>query len=181
MAPTSHPHHTSPPPAPSRVALYVHGDQLSSVERQEQLLRSYLRQHHPDWPLVAIYQDTAPLRCKPPLRRPGMRNALQAASSGAFDVLLTERLSHIGRHIEHVTDVAERLHAASVAILTADGTVSTADPLGRLIMGVLLAVVSHEREQREAEQAAKRSRADTEPSRPGRRAPGGRMDEPHRH
>ncbi|MGJ3224009.1 recombinase family protein [Micromonospora aurantiaca (nom. illeg.)] len=157
MTPTPHPHRTPSAacPAPRRVALYVRDEHHpSSVDKQQQRLRAHLQQHHPDWSVVAVYQDTPGSRRKPPLQRPGLRDALTAASSGAYDVLLAQDTRRIGRRLEHVAQVAEQLESSCAVLMTADGTLGSSGPLTGLIMKIVCAISSYEREQAALERIA---------------------------
>jgi hypothetical protein len=83
-----------------------------------------------------------PGRCRLPRRRtdrrlagdpPGLRHLLDAAASGAVDLLLVHRLDRLSRRMEHVEQVVEELDAASVAVRTVRKPFDSAAPANRLI------------------------------------------------
>jgi DNA invertase Pin-like site-specific DNA recombinase len=131
------------PSMPNRVALYT----TDASGNQEEFLRDYAREHLPHSTVVATYRDEGSPGRTPPMLRPGMRDALAAAAFQQFDILLTERLSRISRRVEHVTDIAGRLSAASVRLITADTEIDTGEPLGHAVMAIAGVLAQDEREQ----------------------------------
>jgi DNA invertase Pin-like site-specific DNA recombinase len=150
-------HHGEAPLAlPIRVALYV----TDVSANQEQFLRRYADEHLTGSTIVATYRDNgSPNRTRPALR-PGMRDALTAAASGAFDVLLIERLTRISRRVDNVMDVVGQLQAASVRLITADEEVDTGAPLGHLVMAMAGVLAEADRADVHAHHQTQRSGAD---------------------
>lgn len=136
------------PPARMRAALYVRQNYgpSSSVAAQEAALREFVRERYPDFRIVGSYHDTAPGN-EALSRRPGLCSALRAATAGKIDFLIAPELSHINRRMDYLSDLAQKFDAASVAILTADNTINTTTPVGRLFVTVLAAITDYEREQ----------------------------------
>jgi DNA invertase Pin-like site-specific DNA recombinase len=145
----------APSSAPIRVALYI----TDASGNQEQFLRRYAEEHLPDSAVVATYRDNGyPGRTQPTLR-PGLRDVLTAATSGLFDVLLTERLTRISRRVDYVVDVAGQLQAASIRLITADQEIDTGTPLGHTVMAMAGVLAKAQREHDRAHRQATRSGA----------------------
>ena len=146
-------HEDAIPATPVRVALYVN----DAWANQEQFLRRYADEHLTESTIVTTYRDNgSPGRTQPTLR-PGMREALTAAASGTYDLLLIERLTRISRRLDYVVDVVRQLEAASVRLITADDEIDTRTPLGHLVMAVAGVLAEAEREHVRAQREAQRS------------------------
>src|SRR4051812_33907062 len=104
---------TEPDGATPRVALYSSGKEPSILDGQEAACRRYLATHQPQWRVVAVYRDEAPTGGWRAIR-PSLRHLLEAAASGAFDLVLVHQLDRLSRRMEHVEQVIEELDAASV-------------------------------------------------------------------
>jgi hypothetical protein len=83
--------------------------------------------------VVAVYRDVAPTGGWRAIR-PGLRHLLDAAASGAFDLLLVHQLDRLSRRMEHVEQVVEELDTASVAVPTVREPFDSAAPANRLIL-----------------------------------------------
>src|SRR6266536_6161828 len=135
---------SEPDAATPRVALYTSGHEPSSLDGQEAACRRYLAAHQPQWRVVAVYRDVAPSGGWRAIR-PGLRHRLDAAASGALDLLLVHQLDRLSRNMEHVEQVVEELDAASVAVRTVREPFDSAAPTNRLILRLWAAFAEYER------------------------------------
>jgi DNA invertase Pin-like site-specific DNA recombinase len=162
---------TEPDGATPRVALYSSGIEPSILDGQEAACRRYLATHQPLWRVVAVYRDEAPTGGWRAIR-PSLRHLLEAAASGAFDLLLVHQLDRLSRRMERVEQVIEELDAASVALRTVREPFDSAAPTNRLILRLWAAFAEYERqvdlerrhERRLAAQRRRASAAKPEPS-----------------
>jgi DNA invertase Pin-like site-specific DNA recombinase len=120
---------TEPDAATPRVALSSSGNEPSSLDGQEAACRRYLATHQPQWRVVAVYRDVAPTGGWRAIR-PSLRHLLDAAASGAFDLLLVHQLDRLSRRMEQVVT---ELDAASVGLRTVREPFDSAAPPNRLM------------------------------------------------
>jgi site-specific DNA recombinase len=71
------------------------------------------------------------------LDRPGLQQALDAARTGAFDVLLVYRIDRLTRSIVGLMTIVEELEAAGVALKSATEPIDTQGPVGRMLLQLL--------------------------------------------
>lgn len=93
-------------------------------------------------------------------RRPGLDAALDALVGG--DVLVVYRLDRLGRSVQHLADLLEKIDAQGVHFCSLSEGINTATPGGRLVFHVFAAVAQFTRdlirENTEAGLAAARER-----------------------
>jgi DNA invertase Pin-like site-specific DNA recombinase len=114
--PTSTPHR-------SRVVYYARAADNSDQAHQRladqaQRARTQL-ESSPDWTLTQTTTDVG----SGTRLQPGLRQLLDRAHAGQFDLLLVERLSDLGRSLGVLTHILNELCAAGVALRTLDGEV----------------------------------------------------------
>jgi putative DNA-invertase from lambdoid prophage Rac len=79
--------------------------------------------------------------------RPGLDKLLQAVRSGLVDVVVCYKLDRLGRSLTHLAIILDELARHQVALIcTSQGIdTSTDNPVGKLQLGVLMAVAEFER------------------------------------
>ncbi len=101
---------------PRRVALYTRistdeAHQPYSLEAQRERLTAFAASQ-PDWRIVARYSDTASGKS---LERRWLRAAREAATAGAYDVLLVYRVDRLSRNLGQLAALVEELQGYGVA------------------------------------------------------------------
>ena len=129
-----------------RVAIYLRRStddehQPFSLDAQQTRLHAYISSQ-PGWRLVATFTDDA---SGATLNRPGLTDALTAAGTGAFDILLVHRVDRLTRRIRDLSYLVEQLDKVGVAFRSATETFETATPAGRMMVQMLAVFAEFER------------------------------------
>lgn len=129
---------TLPVGAPRRIAVYVRRStddehQPFSIDAQLAKLGSYI-DSQPGWTLAATYSDDA---SGATTDRPGLKQALNAAHAGRYDVLLVYRVDRFSRRLTDMMTLVEELDQAGVAFCSATEHFDTSTPMGRMFLQLL--------------------------------------------
>ncbi|GIJ59138.1 recombinase family protein [Virgisporangium aurantiacum] len=137
MAQPTNPHrpHDTRDPAPIRVSTYVHGRHDDAITRQQDTLLAWIADQ-PGYQLSGQYVDMRPNQQTP---RFGLRRALVDARTGRYDVLLVHDLSRLTRRMPELARILHALDRARVVLRSADDTVDTSSPVGRLFARMVVA------------------------------------------
>lgn len=142
-------------PSRVRVAIYVHGREPHTVERQQHSLNAYLATR-PGWRLAARYADLRPRNLGP---RRQLRQALTDARAGRFDVLLVYALDRLTRDLHELATILADLDTARVTLCAVGDPVDTSTPAGRLIAGFVAAFAAFDHRTPRSRQARPRGHA----------------------
>ena len=130
-----------------RVAIYrrISTDeerQPFSLDAQQERLAAYIGAQ-PGWVLARSYSDRMSGKR---LDRPGLRQALQDARTGRYDLLLVFKVDRLARSTGGLAKVLEELDAARVAFRSASEPFDTSTAAGRMMMHMLGVFAEFERE-----------------------------------
>ncbi len=131
---------------PLRVATYTRistdeTNQPYSLGAQADRLVAFVSSQ-PDWRIVARYTDQASGKS---LERPALRAARQAATGGAFDLLLVYRVDRLSRNLGQLVGLIEELAGHDVGFRSATEPFDTALPVGRMLVQLLGSFAEFER------------------------------------
>lgn len=142
MTPSAHQHHRGGVTA----ALYFRvSTDDQSHDSQEREVRDFCARA--GWTKLLEFRDTASGGAGS--RRPGLESLMQAVRAGKVDKIVAYKLDRIGRSLTHLALILEELANNRVALICTSQSINTSDdnPIGRLQIGVLMAVAEFERAQ----------------------------------
>ncbi len=125
-----------------RAAVYVRVSTVEqSLEGQEADLLNYCRAR--GWEPV-VFRD---VQCGASATRPGLEAMMQAARRGEVCAVVAVKLDRIGRSLVHLAVIVAELALLRLPIICTTQGIDTSDdnPVGRLQLGVLMAVAEFER------------------------------------
>ena len=124
----------------ARVSTIGHGQ---DVQLQLDELRQVAAQR--GWEIAGVYQDEGISGAK--TSRPGLDQMMADAQAGRFDVLAVWRLDRLGRDLPHLLQTIDQLAAWGVGFASIrDAGIDTTTPTGRLLLQLLGAFASFERD-----------------------------------
>lgn len=121
-----------------RVATYSRistdeGRQPFSLEAQADRLKAHIASQD-GWHLVSAYSDQVSGKT---LNRPGVRQALEDARAGTFDLLLVFKVDRLARSMSSLVNVLERLESYGVAFRSVSEPFDTSTAAGRMMIQML--------------------------------------------
>ncbi|GLI03935.1 recombinase family protein [Phytohabitans aurantiacus] len=131
-----------------RVAAYVRistdeDHQPFSLPAQTARLQAYI-DSQPNWTLIEpMYRDE---KSGATLHRQGLQQALAAARTGTFDILLVYRVDRLARSLRGLVTILDDLAAAGVGFRSATEPVDTSNPVGRMLIQMLGVFAQFERD-----------------------------------
>jgi site-specific DNA recombinase len=166
------------PPEKKRCAIYTRtgvvaggGRVRVSIDAQRAACLRYIRQH-PDWAVIdQRYDDQGKSGAN--TDRPALQRLLTQVEALRVDIVVVHEVDRLSRWYLDFATIVERLRAAGAEFVSVAHKVSTADPIGKLAMKMLMSFAGLEREARDrrlAVVAANSLRPDTRASHEGRRA-----------
>ena len=117
------------------------GDQ--STDSQEHELRAYCERR--GWSDLQIYSDQI---SGAKFNRPGLDTLMAAVRAGKVERVVVFKLDRLGRSLPHLALILDELQRHRVALIATTQGIDTShsNPVGRLQLGVLMAVAEFERE-----------------------------------
>lgn len=119
-----------------RVAIYTRvstdeqaKDDKLSLSDQEQRCRAWCAEN--GHTVVRVYRDELSGGTKP-RNRPGLRDALNAAAAGEYDILLSKRVDRLTRNIDHIGQLVGELEECSIILAFAEESFEDT-PIGKLV------------------------------------------------
>jgi site-specific DNA recombinase len=112
-----------------------------SLGAQSERLESYARSQD-SWRIVRRFTDQA---SGATLDRPGLRQALQEASAGVYELLLVYRVDRLSRSVRQLAQTAEELERSGVALRSATEPFDTSSPAGKMMLQMLGVFAEFER------------------------------------
>jgi len=130
---------------PRRPAIYARvSTLLQKVDAQEVELRSYFERR--GWVVSeeVVYRDFVTGAAS---SRPGWDKLMQAVRKGKIDCVVVYKLDRIGRSLVHLAMILDELGRLHVPLICTSQGIDTSEdnPIGRLQLGVLMAVAEFER------------------------------------
>src|SRR5262249_16718505 len=137
-----------------RCAIYTrksteHGlDQVfTSLDAQRDSCESYVRSRsHEGWQVLPDRYEDGGYTGKD-TDRPAFQRLMAVVAPGHIDVIVVYKLDRLTRSVLDFARLMERLDKAGAAFVSITESFSTADPVGRLILHVLMSFAEFEREQ----------------------------------
>jgi DNA invertase Pin-like site-specific DNA recombinase len=137
-----------------RCAIYTrksteHGlDQVfTSLDAQRDSSESYVRSRaHEGWQVLPDRYEDGGYTGKD-TDRPAFQRLMADVDAGHIDVIVVYKLDRLTRSVLDFARLMERLDKAGAAFVSITESFSTADPVGRLILHVLMSFAEFEREQ----------------------------------
>ena len=126
----------------TRVSTQEQADEGTSLEYQEQQVRSYCKTQ--GWQIYHCYAD--PGHTGKDDNRPGLKHLLSDAKLGLFTKVVVYKLDRMARKLKLLLELEDRLQDADVALLSVKETIDTSIPTGRLVFHILGLVGEWERE-----------------------------------
>src|SRR6266508_2790843 len=104
-----------------------------SLAAQADRLENYVKVQD-GWRIVRRFTDSA---SGATLERPGLRDALQEARAGVYELLLVYRVDRLSRNVRQLAQVADELEKAGVALRSATEPFDTSSPAGKMMLQML--------------------------------------------
>lgn len=139
--------------ARKRCAIYVrksttHGldKDFSSLDAQREACEQYIASRAGDgWDRVdSVYEDGGFTGAN--IDRPGFQRLLADIDAGKIDVVVVYKLDRLSRSLLDFAHIMERFDASGAAFVSVTQNFSTADPMGRLVLNILMTFAEFERE-----------------------------------
>jgi site-specific DNA recombinase len=112
-----------------------------SLGAQAERLESYA--HSQDgWRILRRFTDSA---SGATLDRPGLRDALEQARAGVYELLLVYRVDRLSRNVRQLAQVADELQKEGVALRSATEPFDTSSPPGKMMLQMLGVFAEFER------------------------------------
>src|SRR6266508_289466 len=112
-----------------------------SLAAQADRLENYVKVQD-GWRIVRRFTDSA---SGATLERPGLRQALQEARAGVYELLLVYRVDRLSRNVRQLAQVADELEKAGVALRSATEPFDTSSPAGKMMLQMLGVFAEFER------------------------------------
>jgi len=112
-----------------------------SLAAQADRLENYVKVQD-GWRIVRRFTDSA---SGATLERPGLRDALQEARAGVYELLLVYRVDRLSRNVRQLAQVADELEKAGVALRSATEPFDTSSPAGKMMLQMLGVFAEFER------------------------------------
>ena len=116
-----------------------------SLAAQEQRLRAHAEAH--GYILQGVARDEGVSGKVPPLRRPGLRSALEAVNAGAADGLVFLKLDRLSRSVRDILKLADEAKRSGWHLLSVSEHIDTSTAAGKFTLGVLALLAEMERDQ----------------------------------
>ncbi len=136
-----------------RCAIYVrkstsHGldKEYTSLEAQREACEQYIAARAGDgWVLVdRVYEDGG--YSGKNIDRPGFQRLLADIAAGEIDIVVVHRLDRLSRSLLDFARIMEAFAESGAAFVSVTQNFSTADPMGRLVLNILMTFAEFERE-----------------------------------
>jgi DNA invertase Pin-like site-specific DNA recombinase len=116
--------------------------EIQRTDSQEQELRRYCRQR--GWKDLTLYIDKI---SGAKASRPDLDRLMQDIRAGKVERLVVYKLDRLGRSLTHLALILDELNRLRVPLIASSQGIDTSDdnPVGRLQLGVLMAVAEFER------------------------------------
>ncbi len=112
-----------------------------SLGAQSERLEAYARSQD-CWRIVRRFTDQA---SGATLDRPGLRQAMQEASAGVYELLLVHRVDRLSRNVRQLADIGESLDRSGVALRSATEPFDTSTAAGKMMLQMLAVFAEFER------------------------------------
>ncbi len=112
-----------------------------SLSAQADRLESYTKAQDA-WRIVRRFTDSA---SGATLERPGLRDALDEARAGVYELLLVYRVDRLSRNVRQLAQVAEELEKSGVALRSSTEPFDTSSPAGKMMLQMLGVFAEFER------------------------------------
>jgi len=116
-----------------------------SLAAQKSRIKAYAQAH--DYELVSIKSDNGVSGKVLPMKRPGLREALELVRGGEADGLLFLKLDRLSRSVRDILDIADDANRGGWHIMAVHENIDTSSATGRFTLGVLAGLAQMEREQ----------------------------------
>jgi len=101
-----------------------------------------------DYQLVAIEEEPNGMSGKvSPMKRPGLRRALETIARGDADGLAFVKLDRLSRSVRHVLDLADNAKRRGWDLVSVTENLNTSSAMGRFTLGILALLAELERDQ----------------------------------
>lgn len=119
---------------------------FGSIESQRALCAAHIfSQSEAGWSLIDKRYDDEGFSGGN-LKRPAVKELMSDASSGGIDIIVVYKIDRMSRSLRDFLDMIAVLDANNVAFVSVTQSFSTASPMGRLTLNVLLSFAQFERE-----------------------------------
>jgi site-specific DNA recombinase len=112
-----------------------------SLGAQSERLEAYARSQD-GWRIVRGFTDQA---SGATLDRPGLKQALEEAAAGVYELLLVYRVDRLSRSVRQLAQTAEELERQGVALRSATEPFDTSSPAGKMMLQMLGVFAEFER------------------------------------
>ena len=112
-----------------------------SLGAQAERLEAYARSQD-GWRILRRFTDSA---SGATLDRPGVRDAIEQARTGVYELLLVYRVDRLSRNVRQLAQLAEELEKAGVALRSATEPFDTSSPAGKMMLQMLGVFAEFER------------------------------------
>jgi DNA invertase Pin-like site-specific DNA recombinase len=125
-----------------RVAIYMRvSTQKQTIKMQESELRKYVLQR--GWALKTMYRDVGYSGAT--TARPELRQMMQDARRGVFDVVVVWRFDRFARSLRHLVDALDFFQQHNIEFISYCENVDTTGASGKLVFQVISAMAEFER------------------------------------
>lgn len=130
-----------------RVAAYCrvstdHEDQANSFESQQRYFRDYI-ERHPDWELYEVYADEG-ISGTNTKKRKEFNRMIEAAKSGAFDLIITKEISRFARNTLDSIYYTRDLKRHGVGVVFMNDGINTLDGDAELRLAIMSSIAQEE-------------------------------------
>ena len=135
-----------------RCVIYVrksttHGldQEFNSLDAQREACEQYVALRAADgWTMTEVYEDGGYTGAN--LDRPAFQRLLADIDDGKIDVVVVYKLDRLSRSLLDFTQIMSRFEEGGAAFVSVTQNFSTADPMGRLVLNILMTFAEFERE-----------------------------------
>jgi len=116
-----------------------------SIDAQRERLEAYATAH--GYQLIGIESDNGASGKIPPMKRAGLRRALETIGNGGADGIVFLKLDRLSRSVRDVLDLADAAKRQGWHLVSVQENIDSSTATGKMILTVLAALAEMERDQ----------------------------------